>query len=396
MMTLPSIERILLGPGPSLVAPRVMRAMAAPIVSHVDPICFALLDEVRASLARAFRAPDGSLTLAVSGTGTSSMEAAVANLVGEGTRVLVVVTGYFGERLAEICRRYGATVSRVDVEWGRAADPQAVRAALRAGGADLVACVHAETSTGVLNPVKEIAAAAHEHGALVLVDAVTSFGGHPLDVAAWQLDAVYSCSQKCVGAPSAVAPIAMTPAALGRRVPCRSFYLDLALIEDYWVRRKYHHTLSSTMIYALGEALAAIEEEGLEARWARHERHHRALVGGLEAMGLGVLPPPAERLWTLNAVTIPSGIADAAVRTPLLERFNIEIGAGLGPLAGRIWRVGLMGASSTPSSVLLLLAALEQVLRAEGFQMAPGAGVAGAQEVLVAPSNPGAPVPVGR
>jgi len=380
MPSLPSNERVLLGPGPSLIAPRVMRAMAAPVLSHLDPDFVPLLDDVRARLARLFRAPEGSLTIATSGTGTSSMEAAIANLVGDGTRVLVAVSGYFGERMVEICRRYGAAVSRVDAEWGRAIDPQAVRAALKAGGADIVGCVQAETSTGVLNPVREIAEVAREHGALVLVDAVTSFGGHPLDVAGWQLDAVYSCSQKCIGAPSGMSPLAFTPAAQARRVACRSFYLDLALLEDYWVRRKYHHTLSSTLIYALDEALAAIEEEGLEARWARHERNHQALVRGLDAMGLGVLPPAGERLWTLNAVRIPTGVADAVIRKQLLEQFSIEVGAGLGPLGGKIWRVGLMGASSTPALVLLFLAALEQVLRAGGFTMTPGAGVAAAQE----------------
>jgi alanine-glyoxylate transaminase/serine-glyoxylate transaminase/serine-pyruvate transaminase len=355
-----------------------MRAMAAPVLSHLDPDCVALLDDVRARLARVFRAPDGTLTIAVSGTGTSGMEATIANLVGDGTRVLVVVTGYFGERLVEICRRYGAAVTRVEAEWGRAADPQALRTALRSQGADIVACVHAETSTGVLNPVREIAGVAHEHGALVLVDAVTSFGGHPLDAAAWQLDAVYSCTQKCIGAPSGMSPVAFAPSAQSKRIPCRSFYLDLALLEDYWLRRKYHHTLSSTMIYALREALMAIEEEGLDARWARHERNHQALARGLEAMGLTLLPPPAERLWTLNAVRVPSGLDEAAVRKQLLEQFNIEIGAGLGPLAGKIWRVGLMGSSSSASLVLLFLAALEQVLRDRGFTMTPGAGVAAA------------------
>ena len=382
MPNLPSAERILLGPGPSLISPRVMRAMAAPVLGHLDPDFVPLLDDVRARLGRIFHAPEGTLTIATSGTGTSSMEAAVANVVGEGTRVLVVVTGYFSERLVEICRRYGAAVTRVDGEWGRAIDPAAVRAALKSGGADIVACVHAETSTGALNPVKDIAAVAHEHGALVLVDAVSSLGGHPLDVERWHLDIVYSCSQKCIGAPPGMSPIAFTPAAQDRRVECRSFYLDLALLEDYWVRHKYHHTLSSTMIYALGEALAAIEEEGLDARWARHERNHLALVRGLEAMGLGVLPPPAERLWTLNAVTIPPGVEDAAVRKRLLREFGIEIGAGLGPLAGKIWRVGLMGASSSPALVLLLLGALEQALRGAGVGMTPGAGVAAAQDFL--------------
>jgi alanine-glyoxylate transaminase / serine-glyoxylate transaminase / serine-pyruvate transaminase len=389
MTNLPTTERVLLGPGPSLIAPRIMRAMAAPVLSHLDPLCVALLDDTRARLARLFRAPEGSLTIAVSGTGTSGMETTIANLVGEGTRVLVVVTGYFGDRLAEICRRYGATVTRVDAEWGRAIDPQAVRAALGAGGAkgvDVVACVHAETSTGVLNPVQEIATLAHDHGALVLVDAVTSFGGHPLDVSAWRLDAVYSCTQKCVGAPSGMSPIAWTPSAHAKRVACRSFYFDIGLLEDYWVRRKYHHTLSSTMIYALHEALVAIEEEGIEARWARHRRHHQVLAAGLAAMGIGLLPPESERLWTLNAVKVPAGVDEAAVRKDLLERFNIEIGSGLGPLAGKIWRVGLMGAGSTPSLVLLFLGALEQVLRGQGYRMTPGAGVAAAVDAgLAAP-----------
>ena len=374
---LPSTERILLGPGPSLIAPRVMRAMAAPVLSHLDPDLVTLLDDVRARLARVFKAPDGSLTIAMSGTGTSGMEAMVANLVGDGTRVLVVVGGYFGERLAEICRRYGARVSRVDVEWGRAADPSAVRAALRnEGQVDIVACVHAETSTGVLNPVKEIAALAHEHAALVLVDTVTSLGGHPVDVAGWGLDAVYSCTQKCIGAPSGMAPVAFTPAARERKVACRSFYLDLALLEDFWVRRKYHHTLSSTMIYALREALMAVEEEGLDQRWARHERHHLALARGLSAIGLDLLPPPADRLWTLNAVRVPAGIDEAAARQRLLREFNIEVGAGLGPLAGKVWRVGLMGASSTPSMLLLFLGALEHVLHAMGHKGGSGAAAA--------------------
>src|SRR5688500_4516419 len=380
--SLPAVERVLLGPGPSVIPPRVMRAMAAPVLSHLDPDFVLLLDDVRARLARLFRAPDGSFTIATSGTGTSGMEAIVANLVGEGTKVLVVVTGYFVERLAEMCKRYGADVRRVEAEWGRAIDPQAVKTALAAGKTDIVACVHAETSTGVLNPVKELAGLAHEHGALILVDAVTSLGGHPLDVAGWGLDAVYSCTQKCVGAPSGMAPIAWTPAAQAKKVPCRSFYFDLALLEAYWVQRKYHHTLSSTMIYALREALMAVEEEGLEARWKRHERNHLALARGLAAIGLDLLPPPNERLWTLNAVKVPSGIDEAAVRRRLMQEFKIEIGAGLGPLAGKVWRVGLMGSSSTPSLLLLFLGALEHVLRGAGHKSASGGAVAAAMEAL--------------
>jgi alanine-glyoxylate transaminase/serine-glyoxylate transaminase/serine-pyruvate transaminase len=362
---LPNTDRILLGPGPSLTAPRVMRAMAAPTLSHLDPLMMRLLDDVRARLTRVFGAADGSFAFAVSGTGTSGMEAAVANLVRETTRATVVVTGYFGDRLAQMCERYGATVTRLDVEWGRACDPDALRRRLRSMPADIVAMVHAETSTGVLNPIEQLAAIAHEHGALTLVDAVTSLGGHPLDVGAWGIDACYSCTQKCLGGPSGLAPVVFGPHALEKRVKCRSFYFDLALLEDYWLRRKYHHTMSSTLVYALYEALASVEEEGLEARWARHERNHRTLVDALATLGLTLLPREGERLWTLNAVRVPGGIDDAAVRTHLLDEFNIEIGAGLGPLAGRIWRVGLMGASSSPRLVVLLRGALESALAAQ-------------------------------
>jgi alanine-glyoxylate transaminase/serine-glyoxylate transaminase/serine-pyruvate transaminase len=340
--------------------------MAAPTVSHLDPIMLALLDDVRARLGRLFHAPDGSLAFAVSGTGTSGMETTVANLVRDGTRALVVVSGYFGDRLAQMCQRYGATVTRLDVEWGRACDPDALRRQLAATPADLVAIVHAETSTGVLNPVRELAAVSREHGALVVVDAVTSFGGHPLDAAAWGIDACYSCTQKCLGAPSGLAPLMFGPRALARRVPCRSFYFDLGLLEDYWIRRKYHHTMSSTLVYALAEALAVVEEEGLEARWARHERNHLAFAEQLQVRGLSLLPAAGERLWTLNAVRVPDGVDEAAVRRHLLEAFNIEIGAGLGPLAGRIWRVGLMGASSQPQLIVLLLAALDAALTTQG------------------------------
>ncbi len=361
---LPATERILLGPGPSLISPRVMRAMAAPMLSHLDPEFIELMNDLRARLGRVFQATEGSLALAVSGTGTSAMEVAVANVVQPGTKVLSIVTGYFGDRLSEMSRRYGAEVQRLEVEWGRACDPDAVARALEASSADVVTVVHAETSTGVLNPVREVASIAHEHGAFVVVDAVTSLGAMPLDAAAWELDVVYSCSQKGLGAPSGVAPIVFAPTALARKVPCRSFAFDLSLLEDYWVRRKYHHTMCASLIYALREALMVAEEEGLKLRWARHERHHHALVAGLEAMGLTLLPPTAERLWTLNAVRVPDGVDEAAVRRRLLQHFNIEIGAGLGPLAGKIWRVGLMGSSSTEALVTLFLAALQKSMRA--------------------------------
>jgi len=381
-MPLPATERILLGPGPSLIAPRVMRALAAPVLSHLDPEFVPMMDDVRNSLQRLFRADGKSLTIATSGTGTSAMEAAVANFVSDGMRGVVVVTGYFGDRLVQMFERYGARVRRIDVEWGRAVDPQRLRDELSREGADVVGFVHAETSTGVRNPVKELAAVAREKGALTIADTVTSLGGHDVDLAGWGVDVAYSCSQKCIGAPSGVAPLAVSGAARERLVPCRSFYLDLRLLEDHWVGRKYHHTMCTSLIYALREALLMVEEEGLPARLARHERHHRALVAGLEAMGLSLLPPETDRLWTLNTVRVPAGVDEAAVRRTLLTTYNIEVGAGLGPLAGKIWRVGLMGASSTPHTLLQFLAALESALGMNGHDVPEGAGVAAAGATL--------------
>ena len=381
-MSLPDTERILLGPGPSLIPPRVLRAMAAPVLSHLDPDFVPLLKEVGSSVRRLFRADDQALALATSGTGTSAMEAAVANFVSEGKRGIVIVTGYFGDRLAQIFERYGASVRRIDVEWGRAVDPQRLRDELRREGADVVGMVHAETSTGVRNPIEELAAIVREHGAVSIVDTVTSLGGHDVDLAGWGVDVSYSCAQKCVGAPSGIAPLAVSGPARQRMVTCRSFYLDLKLLEDYWVGGKYHHTMCSSLVYALREALLMIDEEGLETRWARHERHHHAFAAGLEAMGLSLLPPADERLWTLNTVRVPSGVDEAAVRRTLLNSFNIEVGAGLGPLAGKIWRVGLMGASSTHQTLLQFLAALEEALVLSGQRVPSGAGVAAASAAL--------------
>jgi alanine-glyoxylate transaminase/serine-glyoxylate transaminase/serine-pyruvate transaminase len=384
---------LLLGPGPSPVSPRIMRAMQAPVLSHLDPGMMAILDDIRIRLGRSFRAPEGAFSFAVSGTGTSGMETAVANLTRPGARAIAVVTGYFGDRLAQMLRRYGAEVSRVEVEWGRACDPAQLEKAL-AGGADIVTMVHAETSTGVLNPVEDLCRLAQARGARTIVDAVTSFGAHPVDAAAWGADCVYSCSQKGLGAPSGLAPVTfrLKPEATefsrgaqsGQEKPSgtekpsgseklsgfhlqveesRSFYFDLRLLHDYWVDRKYHHTISAPLIYALHEALAEVEEEGLEARWARHRTNHAALVDALAALDLELLPPAAERLWSLNAVKLPPGVDDAGIRRALLQDFHIEIGAGLGPLAGKIWRVGLMGSGSTPENVARLSAALATLLR---------------------------------
>jgi alanine-glyoxylate transaminase / serine-glyoxylate transaminase / serine-pyruvate transaminase len=375
-------ERLLLGPGPSPVSPRVMQAMTSPVISHLDPVMMTLLDNLRQRLAWAFGAGEGAFSLAVSGTGTSGMEAAVANVTRPGARALVVVSGYFGDRLSQLLERYGAAVSRVTVEWGRACDPDQVARALSAGGADIVAVVHAETSTGVVNPVEEILAIARGHGAVSIVDAVTSLGALPLRTDRWHADVTYSCTQKGLGAPSGLSPMTFSARALEARTPSRSFYLDLSLLEDYWVRRKYHHTISAPLVFALHEALTAIEEEGLEPRWERHRRNHLALAAGLDALGLMLLPPEPERLWTLNAVRVPDGIDEATVRRQLLDEFAIEIGAGLGPLAGRIWRVGLMGSGSTLANVLLFLTALEHVLRKSGYRGgSPSTAVAAAESV---------------
>jgi alanine-glyoxylate transaminase/serine-glyoxylate transaminase/serine-pyruvate transaminase len=361
-------ERLLLGPGPSPVSARVLRALAGPVVSHLDPEMVQALDDLRRQLDWIFGAASGSFSFAVSGTGTSGMETAVANVTRSGTRVLVIVTGYFGDRLAQMFERYGAAVTRLDLEWGRACDPADLERALAGSSTEIVGCVHAETSTGVLNPVEQIAAVAARHGAMLVVDAVTSLGAVPVRTQAWGVDVCYSCSQKGLGAPPGLAPVTFSSRALERRVPSRSFYFDVGLLEDYWVRRRYHHTMSAPLTFALREALTAVEEEGLDARYARHERNHLALVAGLESLGLSLLPPPGERLWTLNAVRVPEGVDEAAVRRRLLEEFQIEIGAGLGPLAGRIWRVGLMGAGSTLSNVMLFVSAFERCLRGAGFQ----------------------------
>lgn len=345
-----------------MVSARVMSALARPVLGHLDPVLLSTMDDLRARLARVFHAPSGSRVLAVSGTGTAAMETAIANLVEPNKTVLVAVSGYFGLRLAEIARRYGAEVQTVECEWGRAVDPADVERALSSFRADLVMAVHAETSTGVRNPIRDIAMLARSRGALMVADCVTSLGGQEVDMAAWGVDVAYSGAQKCLGAPSGLAPVAFAPAALERLVPCRSFYFDLGLLEDYWGGRKYHHTICSPLVFAFHEALLAIEDEGLQARWDRHAKVHQAFARGVGHLGLAFLAPEAERLMTLNTVRVPDGVNEAEVRTALRERFSIEIGAGMGPLAGKIWRVGLMGASATEAHVHTLVGALRAVL----------------------------------
>jgi alanine-glyoxylate transaminase/serine-glyoxylate transaminase/serine-pyruvate transaminase len=285
-------------------------------------------------------------------------------MVEPGRRALAIVTGYFGDRLAQMMERHGAEVTRLNVEWGRAVDPAAVDAALDHRRYDIVSLVHAETSTGVRNPVEAVAPLCMLHGAILILDAVTSLGALPLRMDHSLVDVMYSCSQKGLGAPPGLSPVAFGPRALERRVACRNYSLDLTLLEDYWVRRKYHHTISSPLVYALAEALAEIEDEHVSVRWERHKTVHEQFVTGLGRLGLGVLPPEDERLWNLNAVVVPESCNEARVRATLLKDHEIEVGAGLGPLAGRVWRVGLMGSGATAANVERLLAALPSALEA--------------------------------
>jgi alanine-glyoxylate transaminase/serine-glyoxylate transaminase/serine-pyruvate transaminase len=361
-----------MGPGPSGANPRVVRAMAAPILGHLDPEFIKIMDNCRSMLRQVLRT-ENTLTLATPGTGTSGMEAAVMNLVEPGDRVVVGVAGYFADRICQMAERAGGVVTRVTAPWGSPVDPEQMRTAIRgAGKVKLVAIVHAETSTGVQTPVAPMAAIAHEAGALMLADCVTSLGGVPVEADAWGVDAIYSGTQKCLSAPPGVSPLTMSARAVdaikARETPCNSWYLDLNLLEAYWDdRRGYHHTAPISMIYALHEALALVLEEGLESRWARHERNGRALQLGLEAMGLVLHADAGYRLPVLTTVRIPEGVADAEVRGALLKRHSMEIGGGLGDLRGKVWRVGLMGESSTPGNVFLFLSSLGKILREQGF-----------------------------
>lgn len=372
--------RILMGPGPSGAHPRVMQAMTRPLLGHLDPDFLRAMDGCRAML-REVMLTGNEVTLATPGTGTSGMEAAVMNLVEPGDRVVVGICGFFGERIAQMAERAGGEVTRVQSPWGEPADVGVVEAAVRAAGnVKLLAMVHAETSTGAETPVEPFARIARESGALLLVDCVTSLGGMPVRVDGWGADVVYSGTQKCLSAPPGMAPITFSErawdAVCRREVPCNSWYLDLQLLEAYWdERRVYHHTAPIAMVYALHEALALVLEEGLEARWARHERNGRALQAGLEAMGLRLYARAGYRLPVLTTVCIPEGVDDAVVRGGLLHRFGIEVGGGLGELRGRVWRVGLMGESSTAGNVLLLLNALGRLLREQGFGADVRAGV---------------------
>lgn len=381
--------RLLLGPGPSMVDYRVYQAMTAPVLGHLDPACFVLLADLQRML-RAVFGTKSRFVLALSGTGSSGMEAAIANFVRPDEDVAVFVNGYFGERICDMAQRWGAKLHRIEAPWGEAFSAQRAREALGALKPKLVAIVHAETSTGARNPIHELAEAAHERGALLLADAVTALGAMPVEFDANGIDICYSCTQKGIGAPPGLAPFALSARAVealhARPRKPAAWYLDLRLLEEYWFEpHKYHHTVPITMFYALREALRLIEEEGLAARFERHRRNHLAFVAGVEAMGLQMLVKPEDRLWPLNTVSVPEGIDDAKVRKRLLEEFSIEISAGFGPLAGKIFRIGLMGSSSTAENVRTILHALEHTLAAEGYKAGtPGAGVAAADAALSA------------
>jgi len=376
--------RLLLGPGPSEVHPRVLRAMSAPLVGHLDPFFVEMMEEVKTLLRTVF-ATTNPMTIPISGTGSAGMEACLVNLLEPGDEFVVGVNGVFGTRMAEVAERAGAVVRRVEAPWGRIVRPEQIEAALKnASKPKLVAVVHAETSTGAWQPIPEIAKLAHAHGALVLVDCVTSLGGAPVEIDRWEVDAAYSGTQKCLSCPPGLSPVTFGARALDvvktRKSKVQSWYLDLSLLAQYWgEERVYHHTAPITMNYALREALRIVVEEGLDARFARHRRNHQALAGGLAPIGLSLAAEEGHRLPMLNAVTVPDGVDEARVRGRLLREHGIEIGGGLGPMKGKVWRIGLMGESSRRSSVLSVLAALEDALRAEGRGVRAGAAVAAAQ-----------------
>jgi alanine-glyoxylate transaminase/serine-glyoxylate transaminase/serine-pyruvate transaminase len=359
--------RILLGPGPSTVPPRVLRAMAHPLVGHLDPQFIAVMNEVQDLLRYVFQT-ENELTIPVSGTGSAGMEASLCNFIEPGDSVLIGVNGYFGERLCDMASRYGAEVRRVERPWGEVFTPQDFEDALEEKPAKLVAVVHAETSTGALQPMEGIANVVHGYGGLLVIDCVTSLGGVPVNIDAWGVDVAYSGTQKCLSCPPGLGPLTVGPRAREvlrereTRVP--NWYLDLTMVEKYWgAERTYHHTAPISMNYAIREALRLVVEEGLEARFERHRANAELLWQGLESLGLEPCVGLDRRLPTLTTVWVPEGVDELAIRRQLLNEYNVEIAGGLGAYKGRAWRIGLMGYSCRRENVLLLLGALERLLK---------------------------------
>tara|TARA_Y100000758_G_scaffold287856_1_gene239509 strand:- start:121 stop:1293 length:1173 start_codon:yes stop_codon:yes gene_type:complete len=376
--------RLLMGPGPSGVHPRVLEALSIPIVGHLDPQFLAVMDRIQEMLRRLFRT-ENRLTIAVSGTGSSGMESAFVNVVEPGDEVLVCVNGVFGNRMSDIVERIGGVLHRIDRPWGEVFELSEIEEALvRHPDVKVVAIVHAETSTGALQPLEEIGELCRRDGRLFLVDCVTSLGGERFEADEWNIDVAYSGTQKCLSCPPGLAPVTFSERAVdklkSRETKVISWYLDLSMIEKYWTdgERAYHHTAPISMNYALHEALCLVHEEGLEARWERHRRNSAALVAGLEALGFSLFAQQGHRLPMLNAVWIPEGVDDAGFRKALLEDYDIEIGGGLGEVAGKIWRIGLMGETSSPENIRAFLGALEALLEESGRLDSPGAGLAAA------------------
>lgn len=377
--------RILVGPGPSDVHPRVLTAMATPLVGHLDPQFLLIMNETQELLRQTFQTRN-ALTFPVSATGSAGMETCVVNLIEPGDRMVVCVNGVFGQRMTDVAQRAGAQVTTLERPWGEVFDLGAVAEVLKKVRPKVLGIVHAETSTGAWQPLAELGALCHEHDCLLLLDTVTSLGGVPVEIDAWGVDAVYSGTQKCLSCPPGLSPVSFSPRAVEvinrRKSRVQSWYLDMGMVQRYWgEERFYHHTAPITMIYALREALRLVHEEGLPARFARHLRNHQALKAGLAALGIGYASAEGHTLPMLNAVRIPPGVDDLAVRKRLLAEFGIEIGGGLGDFKGKVWRIGLMGHSSRPNNVLVFLGALEQCLAQQGLRFSAGASLAAANRV---------------
>ena len=380
-------SRMLMGPGPSDVHPRVLRAMSTPLIGHLDPAFIEIMDEVQELLRYAFRT-ENEWTIPVSGTGSAAMEAAIGNVVEPGETMLVPGNGYFGDRMAAMAERAGGTVERVDAPWGEPLTPEAVADAMATHEPDVFGVVHAETSTGVLQPqMDELTAIAHEHEALVIADTVTSIAGVEFQADAWDIDVAYAGPQKCLSCPPGASPLTLNDAAmekvLAREEPARSWYLDLSLLEGYWGDdRSYHHTAPITNVYALREALRLVAEEGIENRWDRHRHVAGALKAGVEAMGLGMNAPDEYWLPSLNAVRVPDGVEDGRIIETLLADYDLEIASGLGDLSGEIFRIGCMGNGARPNNVIYVINALGETLEREGADVDAGAGIEATLEAL--------------